>query len=299
MKLSKNALTGYVAVLISAILFSSKGVVIKLAYLEKIDTLTLLTFRMLFALPFFIGTTLYTNYKNKIEPISKSDIAKLIVLAFLGYYLSPLLDFIGLQYVPAGIERLILFIYPTIVVILSMIIFKKPITKTMVIALILTYSGLVFVLSFDIPSQSMDFTFGAILILLCAFTFAIYLVYSEGLIKIHGSTNFTSYIMIVSAIFFIIHYLIQNQSITALFNYSNKVYLICAILAFFCTVIPSYLMSYGIKIVGSGNTAIAGTLGPVWTFFLASILLGDKINFYDVIGTILVISGVLILTLKK
>jgi len=298
MKLERNQILGFVYVLISAICFSSKGVIIKLAYEDHIDALSLLMFRMLFSFPFFLAAALiYKPTQIKILPTTK-EIILVVVLGLTGYYFSSLLDFYGLEYVSAGLERLILFIYPTMVALLAAIFMKKPISKAMIWSLVITYLGILLVVVYDVSTKGSGLWIGIGYIFMCAFTFAIYLVLSDDLVHKFGSIRYTSLIMISSAMGVFVHFLIQKE-VVSLVNYTPKIYYLSIILAVFATVIPSYLMTDGIKKIGARNTSITATLGPVWTIVLAAIVLGEEITLIQVIGTILVVGGVLIANLNK
>ena len=296
--LNRNQILGFIFVVISAICFSSKGVLIKLAYVEHIDAISLLTFRMLFSFPFFAGIAIADIFKKQPVATDKKDLILVIFLGLIGYYLSSLLDFYGLEYISAGLERLILFIYPTMVAILAAIFFKKSITKPMVISLLITYAGILLVVIYDITIKGSGLYLGIALIFLCAVLFSIYLVFSDSLVHKFGSVRYTSYIMLTSSIGVFAHFLIEKD-ISTLFNYSPKVYYLAIILAVFGTVIPSYLMTDGIKKIGARNTSITATLGPVWTIIFAYIVLQEEINFVQIAGTILVVTGVLIANLNK
>lgn len=291
---------GFLYVAISAVCFSSKGVIIKLAYSENIDALSLLTFRMLFAFPFFIAFGVFTKNQSK-SVATNRDYALTIFLGLIGYYLSSLLDFYGLEYVSAGMERLILFMYPTLVAILGLILFNRKISKPIVLSLMLTYTGILLVVFYDISVNGLESLPGVLFIALSAFTFAIYLVYSNDLVHKFGSSAlYTSFVMSASALGVFAHYLFTHSfSISALSNYSTNVYIYSVVLALFATVLPSYLMTDGIKKIGAGNTSITSTLGPVWTIILAYFILGEEINFSQIVGTALVVAGVLVAAKNK
>jgi drug/metabolite transporter (DMT)-like permease len=216
MKLDRNQILGFIYVLISAICFSSKGVIIKLAYGDKIDAISLLAFRMLFSFPFFLVALFYKPKGIKIEA-SQKDLGLVIILGLLGYYFSSLLDFYGLEYVSAGLERLILFIYPTMVVLLAAIFMKKPITKAMIWSLVITYAGILMVVAYDISTKGSGLLIGISYIFFCAFTFAIYLVLSDDLVHKFGTIRYTAIIMLSSATGVFIQFLIQKD-IASLFT---------------------------------------------------------------------------------
>jgi drug/metabolite transporter (DMT)-like permease len=296
--LSRNDILGFLYVTVSAFCFSSKGVIIKLAYKENIDALSMLNFRMLFAFPFYLVIFFLSRPKNQETKISTNDYLLGITLGIIGYYMSSLFDFYGLEYVSAGVERLVLFIYPTLVALLSAIFFKKKIHRPMLISLFVTYFGVFMVVFYDIKINGTGSLPGIIYIFICAFTFAVYLVFSDKLVHKLGSVYYTSVIMITSSLSVFIHYFTQH-SVGDLLVYSNKVYFLGIVLSIFATVLPSYLMTEGIKMIGARNTAITSTLGPIWTIFLANWLLSEQIFEIQIMGTVLVVGGVLYASLNK
>jgi drug/metabolite transporter (DMT)-like permease len=190
-----SQLVGSVMVFVAAICFSAKAIMIKLAFGYQVDPLSLLFLRMVFSLPFFVIIPLLLNGNKPKEAPKAADHVKLVFLGIMGYYASSMLDFMGLQYVTAGLERLILFSYPTIVAILLFIFFKKSIGRKGVAALILSYAGIVVVFLNDHLQTNPEVYKGALLIFASACTYAIYLVGSSRLIPKFGSVHFTAYVM--------------------------------------------------------------------------------------------------------
>lgn len=239
--------------------FSSKAVMVKLAYLYEIDAVSLLLLRMIFALPFYVVISLLQKPVIDRNLIGK-DYLFLAGFGFIGYYLASYFDFQGLTYIKAGLERLILFVYPTLVFLISFIFLKKPITRNQVIAIVVTYFGIAIVFSSELShGQSENVVLGAVLIFLSALTYAGYLVGSGYLIPKFGATRFTSYAMIISCICVITHYLVTTD-VSAIFTLPHEVYWIGLLMAVVATVIPSYLISFSIKTLGAGNFSIMGSL---------------------------------------
>jgi drug/metabolite transporter (DMT)-like permease len=276
---------------LGAICFSAKAVMVKLAYAYQAEALSLLTLRMIMSLPFFIAIAVYSNRKTSRPNLSIKDWSMTIALGVTGYYLASLFDFEGLRFITAGLERLILFIYPTLVVILSALFFKKKIGGREYIALLLTYIGIAIFFVSDLNLQQKDLWLGAGLIFASAFTYAVYLMGSGVLIPKLGSMRYTSYAMIVSTLAVCIHYLCSSDM--KLFSFSKEVYMLSAAMAVFSTVIPAMLLSEGIRMIGSGRASIIGSVGPVSTIILAYIFLGENISLYQLLGTVLVLAGVL------
>lgn len=287
---------GAVMVGVAAVCFSAKAIMIKLAFNYQVDPLSLLFLRMIFSLPFFV-VILLIRPGSGAGKLTITDYFKLAALGILGYYASSLLDFLGLQYVTAGLERLILFVYPTLVVVLSWLIFRKPIGKREMAALLLTYAGIAVVFSHDAIRRQPNILTGALLIFGSAFTYAVYLIGSGRLIPRFGAVSFTAYAMTVSALSVIIHYLVASP--TSVWQYPGEVFGYGLALAVISTVIPTFLVSAGIKAIGASRAAIIASIGPVVTIVLGYFFLGEKITLYELAGTALVLTGVLMVSGRK
>lgn len=290
-------------VFLGAICFSTKAVIVKLAYRYDIDSLSLLALRMVFSLPFFllIGY-FYQRSKNKqsIENanITKKDWVNIIGLGIVGYYLASYFDFLGLQYITASLERLILFVYPTLVVLISAIIYRKKITQQQLIALGLTYFGIALAfIDKTVAGQSTNLNLGAVLVFASALSYAVYLVGSGQLLPRIGTIRYTSCVMTVACLAVIIHYLVLVPF--TILSYPWQVYALALLMAVLATVTPAFLISEGIRMIGSSNASIIGSVGPISTIILAYIFLDERLGMYQVLGTILVIGGVLIIALQK
>lgn len=221
----------------------------------------------------------------------------IIGLGVVGYYLASLFDFIGLQFIKASLERIILFVYPTIVLLISRIFFKKLITKRQMLAIGLTYLGVVLAFSLEFSLEGKGLFIGGGLIFLSAITYASYIAGSGWLIPKIGATVFTSYAMIVSCLCVLVHYsLVGNFD---LMNYPMEVYGLGFAMAVLSTVIPSYLVSYSIKMIGAPSFAIVASFGPISTILLASYFLGETMHWAQWVGTILVLVGVFFVTKKE
>lgn len=297
-KLDTKHLIGVGMVILGAIGFASKAILVKLLYRYGIDTSAILTLRTAFALPFFVAVLVYHHFfYAKHKSIPRKDFAWLLVMGFFGYYLSSLLDFWGLQYVSAGLERLILFIYPTLVIIFSAIIFKKKISKIQVYALLLTYAGIILAMNTDFSAKGTHFYWGASLIFCSAITYTFYLLGSEKLIPRIGAILYASWVMLFATFFIFLHFfLFGKTSITSL---PREVYLLSMLMALIATVIPIFLTSEGIRRIGAGDMAIAGNIGPVSTIGLGYVFLDEPILFWQLIGTSLVLIGIFLISAKK
>jgi drug/metabolite transporter (DMT)-like permease len=281
---------------LSAICFSTKAIVVKLAYRDTdVDTITLLALRMLFSLPFFIGAAIFTSRKESNVRFTPRQWFNVAVIGLLGYYVSSFLDFVGLQYVSAGIERLILFIYPTFVVIISTM-FKVSVTRRQVAALVITYGGLLiaYISEARVNIADPNFFFGSLCIFICAITFAIYIAGSGRLIPSIGSVKFNSYAMSFACLGVLTHFALTSDVL--LWDLSPEVYGYSAFMAIISTVIPSYLVSIGLKRLGANNTAIISSLGPISTILQASYFLDEKVSGLQWLGTLCILVGILMIS---
>jgi drug/metabolite transporter (DMT)-like permease len=266
----------------------------------NIDASSLLMLRMLFALPFYAAAMWYYFANQQLKKVKPSTYFAAGLIGLLGYYISSLFDFIGLQYVSASIERIILFIYPTLAVLLNLLIFKVAITKRQWLAILITYIGIGLAYWGElnqIPDTKMFF-FGTWMILLCAITFAFYLVGSGKIIPKIGAPQFTSLSMLAASVGIFIHYFVTHQQgIASIVDmpilYSSSVWLVIA-LAIIGTVIPSFLMSGGMKRIGSNDLAIITSIGPVSTLFQARWILNEAFSWEQILGTVFVVLGVIL-----
>lgn len=290
---------GFVITFIGAIFFSTKAIFVKLAFANTpTDAVTLLALRMFFALPFYIAIGLFASNKKSNVYFTSRQWLYIILLGLTGYYVSSLCDFIGLQYISAGLERLILFIYPTLAVVLNAMIFRQRINKYQKLAMVLTYLGIAIAFwgEMKIDSSNPQFYLGSLFCFLCAITFAVYLVGSGRMIVETGATKFTSYAMIAAAAGIFIHYFVSGRTVH---HMSGTLLWYGVALAIFATVIPTFFMSNGIKKIGSSNAAIISSIGPVSTILQAHFILGEKITVAQIAGTVLVIIGVLLIGLRS
>ncbi|MFM7859217.1 MAG: DMT family transporter, partial [Flammeovirgaceae bacterium] len=202
--------SGFFFALLGAILFSTKAILVKLAYRDTgVDAITLLALRMIFSLPFFIVSAWVTSRKTENKRFTAKQWVAVAMVGCLGYYISSLLDFVGLRYVTAGIERLILFVYPTLVLFLSALLLRQKVKTIQVVATLVTYVGLVIAFAGEIdfmhpPSNS--FYFGSLMIFLCAITYATYIIGSGHLIPKLGAVKFNSYAMSFASLAVLLHF---------------------------------------------------------------------------------------------
>lgn len=289
---------GFLYALSGTVLFSSKGVLVKLVYGYGIDSVTVLTFRMLFAIPFFAFVLHRESKRVENVPISPKNYRNVVFLAFIGYYLASFFDFWGLEYLSASIERLVLFTYPAIVLLLSFLFLGKRAHTVELYAVALTYSGILLAFLPDAKAEGSKAFLGAGLVFLSALAYSVYLIGSGELIPKLGSRRFTALLMLWSGAFVIFHFLLtKNWKILA--EQPWQVYAYGLALGFLTTVLPAFLTTAGIQRIGSSKASIAGSAGPIFTLFLSAGLLNEKITLENLAGTILVLSGVFLLGRKK
>jgi drug/metabolite transporter (DMT)-like permease len=289
--------TGVLMVALGAIGFASKAVIAKGMYSYGLDAITVLSLRMIFSIPPIIVLIFFYTDRHKLLNIRPVDWQRMAILGFLGYYLSSWLDFVGLQYISAGLERLILFIYPTIVVFMSALVFKKPIKKIQIYALLLTYAGIGLAMSNDIGIKNENFIWGALCVFASACTYSAFLLGSEKVIPKFGSVLFGSWAMLIATILMLLHFRLTSR--VDLTGFTWEIYGLSFLMAAIATVIPIVLTAEGIRRIGANNMAIIGNIGPVSTIFLAYIFLGEPFFLMQFFGTALVIGGIVLIGRSK
>jgi len=293
----KTFIYGVLIGILGIVLFSSKAVLVKLAYNYKVDVISILLLRMLFSFPFYVIIAYLYRKKSTGVEVKKNDYVWIVFFGFVGYYLASYFDFVGLTYIKASLERIILFLYPTIVILLNKFFLKQPITKIQMGAIGLTYLGIVIAFWDEVAISATDAYLGGFFILLSAITYASYLVGSGWLIPKFGVIKFTAYAMLVSCFCVFIHYAITSN--IDVFSFSWQVYFLGFLIAVFATVIPSFLVSASIKMISSSNFAIIAGVGPISTVILAAIFLNEKLTLLQLFGALVVIVGILLVSVKK
>jgi drug/metabolite transporter (DMT)-like permease len=297
--IQKLSLAGFLIAFTGSILFSTKAIIVKLAFAgAHTDAVTLLTLRMIFSLPFYLLAAFFVSNKRGNVTMNRKQWLAVIAIGLTGYYVSSLCDFIGLQYISAGLERLILFLYPTFAVLINAWIFKHKMSKAQQLALVLTYAGIgiAYFGELKLDNNNPNFLFGSFMVFLCAVTFSIYLVGSGKIIPHVGSTKFTAYAMLSATAGVFIHYSFSSsdQSLVG----GNGLWFYGILLAIVATVIPSFMIANGMKRIGSNNVAIISSIGPVSTILQAHFILGEPLLTEQIIGTLLVIIGVVLIGWK-
>jgi drug/metabolite transporter (DMT)-like permease len=301
-------LVGFAIAFTGAVLFSTKAIIVKKALATiHADPLSLLALRMLFSLPFYVLAAWVVSSSMDNRKMTRREWFYTILLGLFGYYLSSLFDFIGLQYISAGLERLILFLYPSFAVLIGAIVFKEQIHRNQWLALVLTYIGIgiAYVGELNIDTGNPNFSKGTLLIFLCSITYAIFIAGSGRMIARTGAAKFTAYAMLASTAGVLIHYMVVQFSAQALqandsgLSHIHELWPYGLLLALIATVIPTFMISFAMKKIGASNVAIISSIGPVSTILQAHYVLGEPIFTSQVIGTCLVVCGVLLLTARK
>lgn len=290
----RSFLAGLSLAVIGAIFFSAKAIVAKLMYRYHVDAVMVLSLRMMLSLPMFAALAVWQARKS--PALAKRDYGRIIFLGLIGYYLSSFLDFLGLQYISAGLERLILFLTPSFVLLISFFFFKRRVTLLEWCALLVSYAGTALVLLHDLRSGS-NVLLGSVLVLGAAISYGLYLIFSGELVRRVGAMRLVAYAMCVSSIACIVQFFILRAPSALLVPL--EVYQLSMINAIFCTVLPVCLTMVAVARIGAPSAAQAGLVGPVSTLFLGAMLLDEPITLIQLVGTALVLSGIYLLSQKK
>jgi drug/metabolite transporter (DMT)-like permease len=283
---------GLALAIIGSILFSAKAVIVKLAYRYGVDAATLLTLRMALSLPFFIVALAWSS--RGAQPLSHTDHIRLIFIGLLGYYAASYLDFLGLQYVTAALERLILYLSPTLVVLLSSFVLRMHFGRYEWGALALCYGGILLVFWHDVSLEGGRVLLGSGLVFASAVCYAIYLIMSGELVRRLGAIRLTAYAMCVSSFAVFAQFAMLNP-LSAL-RQPQAVYGLSLLNALLCTVLPVFATMLAVERIGAGRASMASMIGPVSTIALAYLFLDERISVWQVAGTALVLTGIYVLT---
>lgn len=298
---SKTQLGSFFAIT-AAFLFSTKAIFIKQAYelSPLVDGTVLLALRMGSALPFFLLLCWFNRKNNR--NLSLTDWLLLILAGLIGYYFSSWLDFMGLMYISASLERIILFLYPTLTVIASSLLYKQKLSAKTIFAIALSYGGTIIVMLQEQSGASHDgqFWLGVSFVFASAVSFAIYLLLTPRLILKFGSWNFTGLALSIACIGTLTHYVLSTPAPLALiYQLPSSAIWYGIALGLLVTVLPTILISEGIARIGASQTAMIASVGPILTIILATLFLGESMNLIQWFGCALNILGVLIITLSK
>jgi len=289
---------GVTLAVLAAFGFSFKAILIKLAYavpmVRPVDPVTLLSLRMVLSLPAFVWVAF--RYSRAAPPLVCRDWCMLLVLGLLGYYGASLFDFLGLQYISAGLERLILFTYPTLTILIGVLFMGRSLHRNELYALLLSYAGigLAFAHDLEFSSDMRNVVIGGLFVFGSSLTYALYLSGSAPMIKRLGAMRFTALVMIVSTAAAQAHFFV-SQPVSAYFLPARTYAYVAAIVAF-STVLPMFMQSASIARIGPSRSVLIGTIGPVLTIFFGWWILDEPMSVAQMAGTGLVLTGVLLVS---
>ena len=283
-----NLTAGLLLAAAGSMAFSGKAIIVKLAYRHGVDAVTLVMWRMLLALPLLLLMAWWAG-RGK-APLTRHDWMGVVGLGFCGYYLSSFLDFWGLEYISASLERLILYLNPTLVLVLGWFLFKKRITQRQGVAMAISYSGVLLVFGHELGLAGPNAAWGALLVFLSATTYAIYLTYSGQMVQRLGSLRLVGLATSVACVFCLVQFLMLRPLATAWVP--EPVMWLSLLNATACTVLPVLLVMMAIERIGPGLTSQTGMIGPMFTLLMGVWILDEPFNMWIIAGTVLVLSGV-------
>ena len=288
-----NSMAGLLLAAFGAIAFSGKAIIVKLAYRHGVDAVTLLALRMVVALPFFLLLGFWAS--RRAQPLHAGDLRRILVLGGLGYYLASFLDFAGLAYITATLERLILYLNPTLVLLIGFFAFKRPATPRQLFALLVSYVGVALALAHDAAIGGSRIALGSLLVFLSALSYALYLFGSGEIVARVGALRLTAYASTVACVLCIGQYLLLRDPASA-FSLDAEVWWLSLLNGTLCTVVPVLAVMMAVARIGSATTAQIGMLGPVSTIVLSWLLLGEAMGPWQIVGTALVLAGVFVVS---
>jgi drug/metabolite transporter (DMT)-like permease len=277
---------------LGAVAFSGKAIIVKLAYRYPVDAVTLIMYRMLFALPLFVLLAWWSGRGKR--RLTWSDAKTVLGLGFCGYYLSSFLDFAGLRYISASLERLILYLNPTLVLGLGVFVYHQKVTRSQILALAVSYCGVLCVFGREMSLQGANVPLGATLVFGSAVSYAVYLSYSGEQVKRLGALRLTGLATTVACVICIAQFLLLRP--LSAMQVPSQVLWLSVLNATLCTFAPVVMVMMAIEKIGASLAAQAGTVGPVSTILMAVLLLGEPFTVWIAAGTVLVLAGIWLLT---
>ncbi len=296
--------TGVALAIAGSIAFSGKAIIVKLAYrYPGVDAVSLIMLRMLMALPFFLGLVWWAGYRARkagavVVPLTGKDKLGIVGLGITGYYLASYLDFAGLAYISASLERLILYLNPTLVVLLGVALYGKKVSLPQAAGMALSYGGVLLVFGHEVSFAGGNAALGAALVLGSAISYALYLSYSGELVQRLGSLRLVGLATSVACVLCIAQFVILRPLDTA-FAVAPEVLWLSLLNATACTVVPVMLVMMAIERIGSGLAAQVGMVGPMSTILMGVLLLDEPMNLWVIGGTILVLLGVYVVSTRR
>jgi drug/metabolite transporter (DMT)-like permease len=285
--------TGLLLAAAGSIAFSGKAIIVKLAYRYGVDAVTLIMYRMLFALPLFLAMTWWATYRSPrpVAPLTRRDWLGILGLGFSGYYLASFLDFWGLQYISASLERLILYLNPTLVLLLGWVLYRRRITGRQAGAMALSYAGVLLVFGHEVSFDGWGTAIGAALVFGSAVSYAVYLVYSGEMVRRLGALRLVGWATTVACVLCLLQFALLRPLSAAVV--APEVIGLSVLNAVLCTAAPVVMVMMAIERIGSGLTAQTGMVGPMSTILMGVLILGEPFNAWVLAGTVLVLAGVL------
>ncbi len=276
-----------------SIAFSGKAIIVKLAYRHGVDAVTLIMLRMLFALPLFLALSWWAS-RGK-PPLTRKDWLGVLGLGLTGYYLASYLDFWGLQYISASLERLVLYLNPTLVLVLGWVIYKRRVSPLQAWAMAVSYAGVLVVFGHEVGLQGPEAALGTLLVFLSAVSYAVYLLYSGEMVKRLGSLRLVGLATSAACGFVLLQFALLRPLNTA-FAVAPEVIQLSLLNAVLCTFAPVLMVMMAIERVGAGLAAQTGMIGPMSTILMGVVILDEPFNGWIVVGTVLVMIGVFMVT---
>lgn len=289
---AKTLWPGLVLAALGAIAFSGKAIIVKLAYRYGVDAVTLIMYRMLFALPIFAVMAWWAS-RGK-PPLSGKDWLRVVWLGFTGYYLASFLDFAGLAYISAGLERLILYLNPTLVLLLGWVLYKRKVGAVQALAMAISYAGVLLVFAHEVSLEGSDVALGAVLVFGSAVSYAIYLTQSGELVPRLGSLRLVGLATSVACLLCLLQFVLLRPLGAAVV--APEVIWLSLLNATLCTAAPVVMVMMAIERIGAGLAAQTGMIGPMSTILMGVWLLGERLNTWVIAGTVLVLGGVFVVT---
>lgn len=280
-------------------LFAGKAVIVKLAYRHGVDPATLIALRMAFSLPFFVAVAWWVERRTPAQasPWRRGDALRVTALGLLGYYLSSYLDFLGLQYVSAGLERVILYLNPALVLLITALWLRRPVLARQWLAMAVAYTGVALVFAHDVSAAGADVPLGAGLVFASAALYAIYLVASGEMVRRLGSLRLTAWAMIVSCFACIVQALLVSPG--GLMSQPAPVLWLSVLNAVASTVLPVFLVMMAIERVGPAVASQAGMIGPAATIAMGAVWLDEPVGALQLAGTAVVVAGIAVLGIRR
>jgi drug/metabolite transporter (DMT)-like permease len=278
--------------LVGSIAFSGKAIIVKLAYRHGVDAITLIMYRMLFALPIFAVMAWWSS-RGK-PPLTRKDWLGILGLGVTGYYLASFLDFAGLAYISASLERLILYLNPTLVVMLGWVLYGRGIRWGQAVGMMISYCGVLLVFGHEANLQGTGAAWGTLLVFLSAISYAIYLVYSGEMVRRLGALRLVGLATTVACLCCLLQFIVMRPLSAAVV--APEVIWLSIVNATLCTAVPVLLVMMAIERIGAGMTAQTGMVGPLSTILMGVWILGEPFTVWVAAGTALVITGIFVFT---